>query len=146
MIMCYVPFMGEFIGRWVVIGGVCITALAAAGGRTGGIWGWILVGLWLGFWNAALRPLVLRVNVRGWRIIALLLCAIAACNAILFLFATAWLPLVGLSERALLWTAVGIASLFSWGLSARFRAHDGGWHWITYHGRVTGSVDRSETA
>ena len=140
--VCYSLLMGEFIGRWVVIGGVCIAVLAATGGRTGGLWDWFLVGIWLGFWNAALRPLALRANVRGWRILARLLAAVVVCNGVLFFFATAWLPIAGLFERIPLWTAVGVASLCSWGLSVRFRAHDGTWHWLTYHGQVIGGVDR----
>ena len=110
------------------------------------MWDWLLVGMWLGFWNAALRPMVLRANVRGWRIIALLLVTIAACNGVLFSFATSWLPIAGLFERVPFWTAVGVASVCSWGLSVRFRAHDGSWHWLTYHGQVIGSVDRPESS
>lgn len=128
--------MGEFIGRWVLLGGVSVGALAAAGARTGGGWGWVLVWLWFGFCNAALRPLVLRLPVTGWQLLLWLFVVMALLNGVLFFSASAWLPFVGLTDWRNILFGVGLATLCSWAASSRFRAHDGRWHWITHHGSV----------
>ncbi len=134
--------MGEFIGRWMVVGGVCAACLAAAGGRTGNGWGWFLVAVWFGFCNAALRPLALRTALRlrltGWRILLLLMGLLALVNAGLFISPAFWVPSVsnGSADPTSLLLAAAVASLCSWGASARFRTHDGNWHWITHHGSV----------
>lgn len=129
--------MSEFLVRWLLVGGVCVGALAAAGVRAGGFLGWLLAGLWLGFCNAALRPVVLRVKWRAWALPAALLVVLAALNTLLFVSASSWLPLSGSPEPLALVLAIAAVTACSFGVSVRFRAHDGQWHWITYHGSVT---------
>ena len=129
--------MGEFMGRWVLVGGVCVAALAAMGMRAGGGLGWLLAGLWLGFCNAALRPVVLRMQWRGRALLAGLFAVLALLNTLLFGSAKSWLPLEGTPERGPLLLAIGTVTVCSFAAAVRFRAHDGRWHWITYHGCVS---------
>jgi hypothetical protein len=128
--------MGEFIGRWVLSGLVCALLLAATGGRAGDWWGWVVAGLWFGFCNASLRPLVLRMGVGDRGVLVVLLGGLALVNGVLFLSVDWWLPLAGVANRGRLTLAALVAMVVSWGLSSRFRAHDGRWHWITHHGSV----------
>ena len=96
----------------------------------------MLSAVWLGFWNAALRPATLRIGFTGGNIYWALALLMLLLNGALFLGGSTWLPLAALPERrALLWTALGVGA-FSWVLSTRFRARDGSWHWITYHGSM----------
>jgi len=132
--------MGEFLGRWVFVGGICVAALAAMGMRAGSPLAWVLAGVWLGFCNAALRPMVLRLpwgQRRIGRLPGVLFCVLALLNTLLFLSAKSWLPLGGTPESLPLAIGVAFVTLCSFGASVRFRAHDGRWHWITYHGCVS---------
>jgi uncharacterized membrane protein YvlD (DUF360 family) len=110
--------------------------LASTGAAAGG-WGlWVLAALWMGFWNAAVRPGILRLGFSGAYIYWALLLSMLVLNGVLFLGSSTWLPLATLPDRqGLLWSAVCVA-LFSWALSSRFRSIDGRWHWITYHGSI----------
>ncbi|RFC44743.1 MAG: hypothetical protein DVB28_000907 [Verrucomicrobia bacterium] len=132
--------MGEFFGRWVLLGFVCVAAMAASGVTAGGFSGWLLVALWLGFWNAALRPVVLRMTWSAWALIAALLGSLGVLNAFLFTSARSFLPVSGAPETLAMALAVASVTICSFGASVRFRAHDGRWHWITYHGSVTKKV------
>jgi hypothetical protein len=128
--------MAEFLGRWVLVGVLADLCLAVAGARSGGWGGWALAAVWIGFWNAALRPGVLRLGLSGFYVFWALFLAMCVLNGVLFLACSSWLPWAVLPAReGLLWAAVGIGTL-SWGLSSRFRAHDGRWHWISYHGAL----------
>jgi hypothetical protein len=129
--------MGEFFGRWVFVGFVCVAALAASGMRAGGFSGWLLAGLWLGFWNAALRPLVLRMKWSAWALPSALLGSLGLLNALLFTSVRSCLPVSGAPETLAMAVVVTAVTVCSFGASMRFRAHDGRWHWITYHGSVT---------
>lgn len=130
--------MGEFIGRWVFVGGVSVAALAAIGVRAGGVLGWLLAGLWLGFCNAALRPVVLRMQWSGGAaLLGLLFGVLAMLNTVLFMSAQSWLPVAGSPERVPLMLAIAVVTGCSFGAAVRFRTHDGRWHWITYHGCVS---------
>jgi uncharacterized membrane protein YvlD (DUF360 family) len=134
--------MREFLGRWVLVGVVAAICLAAAG-TAGWGWGfWVLAALWMGFWNAAVRPAVLRLGFSGAYIFWALLLLLLLLNGVLFLGVATWLPSATLPERkGLLWAAVCVA-LVSWALSSRFRSRDGRWHWINYHGSITRRVPR----
>lgn len=135
--------MWEFVGRWVVVMALAAWALGlaqgrvAVGGAPGGTWEWAwMAGLWIGFWNALLRPLVLRFGLEGPRVIGLMGVAIFAVNAVLFYELDSWVPVLGAldgSARLVVGTA---SALVSWGLSSVFHSHDRRWHWITYHGAV----------
>jgi uncharacterized membrane protein YvlD (DUF360 family) len=118
----------------VLVGAVASLCLWAAGTAIGGSGQWVLAALWIGFWNAAMRPGVLRLGFSGiYTFWALLLCMLVL-NGVLFLGLSTWLPSATLPERGgLLWGAVSVA-LVSWALSIRFRSGDGRWHWISYHG------------
>ncbi|MEI6714580.1 MAG: hypothetical protein WCO60_12560 [Verrucomicrobiota bacterium] len=55
--------MGEFLVRWVVVGGVVTLGLWLGAQLSGGAFEWwasVLSGVWVGFLNALMRPLVLR--------------------------------------------------------------------------------------
>ncbi len=134
--------MREFLLRWVLVGALAALCLAAAGAGGGG-WGfWVLAALWIGFWNAAVRPGVLRLGFSGAYIFWALLLSMCLLNGVLFLGSSTWLPAATLPERkGLLWGAVCVA-IVSWALSSRFRAHDGRWHWINYHGSIVGKASR----
>jgi hypothetical protein len=129
--------MGEFMGRWMLLGGVGVAALAAIGLRAGGVFGWVLAGVWIGFCNAALRPMVLRMPWRGGALLAGLFGVLALLNAVLFAGAQSWVPLSGNASWWAAAVAAGVVTVCSFGASARFRAHDGRWHWITYHACVS---------
>ena len=119
------------------MGGVGAAALASVGLRAGGFWGWLLAGLWFGFWNAALRPLVLRMPWGGGALLGGLFAVLALVNTVLFAGAKSCLPLAGAPAWGPVAVAVGVVTLCSFCASARFRAHDGRWHWITFHGCVS---------
>ena len=114
-----------------------MAALAAIGMRAGGVAGWLLAGLWLGFCNAALRPVVLRMQWGRGALPGILFGVLALLNTLLLLSAKSWLPLAGTPERLPLALAIVTVTLCSFGAAVRFRAHDGRWHWITYHGCVS---------
>ena len=134
--------MSEFLGRWVAVGAVAAVCLAAAGTAFGGWVFWVLAALWLGFWNAAVRPGVLRLGFSGAYIFWALLLSMLVLNGVLFLGVSTWLPSATLPDRrGLLWSAVCVA-LVSWALSTRFRSHDGRWHWINYHGSIVRKAAR----
>ena len=134
--------MSEFLRRWVVVGAVAAVCLAAVGTAFGGWVFWVLAALWLGFWNAAVRPGVLRLGFSGAYIFWALLLSMLLLNGVLFLGVATWLPSASLPERrGLLWSAVCVA-LVSWALSTRFRSHDGRWHWINYHGSIVRKAPR----
>lgn len=99
--------------------------------------GWLIAGLWLGFCNAAVRPLVLRMQWSLGGVLGMLFGALALLNAVLFTSAQSWLPLAGAPERVPLVLAIAVVTLCSFGAAVRFRSHDGRWHWITYHGCVS---------
>jgi len=135
----YTTTMWEFAGRWVI--GMTLVAwalgLAQGGGASGGAveWSWV-AGLWVGFWNALLRPLVLRCGLQGPRVIGFMGVVVFAVNAALFYELDSWVPVPGVldgSARLVVGTA---SALVSWGLSSVFHSHDRRWHWITYHGAV----------
>ncbi len=130
--------MKEFLGRWVLVGGGAALCLLATGTAIGG-WGeWAMAALWIGFWNAAVRPGVLRLGFSGAYIFWALLLAMLVLNGVLFFGLSTWLLSATLPERrGLLWAAVCVA-LVSWALSIRFRSRDGRWHWINYHGSIVG--------
>jgi hypothetical protein len=135
--------MMEFIGRWVLVGGFSVVCLSLAGAAGSGWASWVLSALWLGFWNAALRPAVLRMGFTDGKIYWALVLFLLVLNGALFLGGSTWLPLASLPERrGLLWTAMGVG-LLSCALSSRFRSEDGRWHWITYHGSIKGDGSRS---
>jgi uncharacterized membrane protein YvlD (DUF360 family) len=130
--------MGEFIGRWVLVGFFSVACLSFAGAAGSGWGAWVLSAVWIGFWNAALRPAVLRMGFTGAKIYWALALFLLVLNGALFLGGSTWLPLVALPERRrLLWTALGVGAV-SCALSSRFRSEDGRWHWITYHGSIKG--------
>ena len=126
--------MNEFAMRWLFTGAVSAGALAAVGARLGTFHNWVLLGVWLGFCNAAPRPLLLQLKSK--RILWFLLVALASLNLLLFFSLTFWLPTVIPPGRLPLAAAAGISTLCSWAVSSRFRAHDGRWHWINYHGSL----------
>jgi hypothetical protein len=132
--------MSEFLGRWLLVGVAADVCLAAAGTSLGG-WGfWVLAAVWFGFWNAAVRPGVLRLGFSGAYVFWALLLSMLVLNGVLFLGGGTWLPSATFPDRrGLLWVAVLVA-LLSWGLSTRFRSHDGRWHWINYHGSIRRKV------
>ena len=129
--------MGEFLGRWVLVGGVSVVVLSSIGMRAGGFLGWLLAGLWLGFCNAALRPVVLRMQWRAEQLLGVLFGTLALLNTLLVLSAKSWLPLAGSPDALPSGAAIVVLTLCSFGAAVRFRAHDGRWHWITYHGSVS---------
>ncbi len=133
--------MKEFLGRWVLVGLVADAVLAVAGASLGQWPFWTLSALWFGFWNALIRPGILRMGWSGGGLYWALFLALSIANGLLFLGSSAWLPGATLpSRRGLLWTAVCV-SVTSFLLSSRFRGHDGRWHWISYHGALPrGSV------
>ena len=134
--------MREFLGRWVLVGAVAALCLAAAGTAGGGWAFWVLAALWIGFWNAAVRPGVLRLGFSGGYIFWALLLSMCLLNGVLFLGSSTWLPAATLPDRkGLLWGAVCVA-IVSWALSTRFRTNDGRWHWINYHGSIVGKTSR----
>jgi hypothetical protein len=158
----YGACMWEFAGRWVAVMTLAAWALGLAKGggavrdapvwdaSAGGVsewgvseWQW-MAGLWVGFWNALLRPLVLRFGMEGPRVIGLMGAAVFAVNAVLFYELDAWVPVLGVldgSARLVVGTA---SALVSWGLSSVFHSHDRRWHWITYHGAVQRARDRRD--
>ncbi len=128
--------MAEFTGRWLFAGLACAGVFAVTGVSVGGPLGLVLVILWMGFWNALLRPLVLRLGVKGTPVLWLLLVALALLNTFLFISASTCLPVSGKLDPCPLAVAVLVATSLTWAASARFRTHDGHWHWITYHGSM----------
>lgn len=126
--------MNEFALRWLMSGAVCSGALAATGARLGTLANWVLLAVWLGFCNAAPRPLLLRLRTK--HILWLLLVALGGLNTLLFLTLSFWSPAVIPPAPLPLTVAVISATLCSWAASSRFRAHDGRWHWITFHGQI----------
>jgi hypothetical protein len=143
-VSCVVHFcMAEFIGRWGLVGVFADFCLAVAGARGGGWEAWILAALWIGFWNAAVRPGVLRLGFGGTYVYWALFLAMSLLNGVLFLGSSTWIPWASLpGRRGLLWVAVSV-SLLSWALSSRFRCHDGRWHWISYHGSIRHKGNRN---
>jgi len=127
--------MNEFALRWLFVGVGCAGGLAAAGARLGTGSNWILLGIWFGFCNAMLRVLLLRMR---WRrsVLWLLLLALGGLNSLLFLTLNFWFPAVIPPTPQPVAAAIASATLWSWMLSSHFRAHDGRWHWITYHGAL----------
>ena len=128
--------MREFFGRWVLVGLFADVVLAVAGARLGP-WGvWVLAALWVGFWNAALRPGILRLGMEGGGVYWALFLAISMLNGLLFWASSAWLPGATLpGRREMFWTAVCVSGV-SFLLSSRFQSRDGRWHWISYHGAI----------
>ncbi|NBV33121.1 MAG: hypothetical protein EBR81_04825 [Proteobacteria bacterium] len=126
--------MNEFTMRWLLTGAACAGALAVAGARLGTLTNWVLLGVWLGFWNAAPRPLLLQLRTK--HILWLLLAALGGLNTLLFLTLNFWSPAMIPPAPLPLALAIISATVCSWAASSRFRAHDGRWHWITYHGHV----------
>lgn len=60
--------MGEFLVRWGVVGTVVTFGLWFGAQLSGGVFDWwasVLSGVWVGFLNALMRPLVLRWVVGG---------------------------------------------------------------------------------
>jgi hypothetical protein len=135
--------MREFLGRWAFCGLACAGALAVVGVRGSGALFWVLAVLWMGFWNAALRPVVLRFGLEGRLVFWLLFMALLILNVALFLGVSSWLPVARAPERAWLLAGALGSALCSWGASARFRAHDGSWHWLHYHGSMSKPPDRA---
>jgi hypothetical protein len=136
--VCYLNRMVEFVGRWVVVGIFADVCLAVAGARPGGLAIWVLAAGWIGFWNAVLRPGVLRCGFGGPYVYWALFVAMSLLNGVLFLGSSTWIPWAVLPERReLLWVAVCVTA-FSWAVSSRFRCDDGRWHWIGYHGLMRG--------
>ena len=131
-------FMGEFLGRWVSTGVFGSVTLALAGLRASGALSWVLLGLWLGFWNAGLRLLVLRFPVSTGNVIWWLLLALAALNLGVLWSVRAMVPSVWSGDiQHPLWVVASL-TLWSWALSCWFRARDGRWHLISYHGSIRG--------
>ncbi|MEK0446763.1 MAG: hypothetical protein RLZZ399_2084 [Verrucomicrobiota bacterium] len=136
--------MREFLLRWVLVGLVAWLGLrwavlgelaARAGANEVLDWQCGLAGIWVGFLNALVRPVVLRM--RGgegcwWR----LGMSLAAANAVLFWTLQTWVPGLRLWGGATIWGLVAGVTLLSWGGSVVFRASDGRWHWIQYHGKA----------
>lgn len=128
--------MVEFFGRWVLVGFFADVCLATAGARGAGWGAWVLAAAWIGFWNALLRPGVLRLGLSGGFFHWALLIAMSVVNGLLFLGSSTWIRWAALPERrGLLWVAVCV-TFVSWGVSLRFRCHDGRWHWIGHHGLI----------
>lgn len=128
--------MVEFMGRWGLVGVFAGVCLALAGARGVGWLAWVQAALWIGFWNAVVRPGVLRLGFGGPYLYWALFLAMSLLNGVLFLGSATWIAWAALpGRRELLWVAVCVA-LFSWGVSARFRCHDGRWHWLGYHGSI----------
>lgn len=141
----YIAYMREFLGRWVLVATVVLGVLGVelGWGRVGGLGGGlesavVLAALWVGFVNALVRPAfweVFGMRFRGVALIGVLLGVLAGVNGFLFGFLGGWEPaLAGISRGGRL-----VAMLLSVGVggvvSSVFRARDGRWHWITYHGR-----------
>lgn len=129
--------MGEFLARWVWAGIVAASILYALGVRGAGPSVLVLGGAWIGFWNAALRPFVLRLPAAGNGLLALLFAALAVLNGVLFLTLGSWLPITGGPGRGAVLLAALAVTGCSWAASSRFRTRDGRWHWITFHGSVS---------
>ena len=130
----YISSMNEFAMRWLFTGAVSAGTLAAAGARLGTLTNWILLGVWLGFCNAAPRPLLLQLKTK--HILWLLLVSLATLNSLLFFSLTFWSPTLVPPGALPLAIALGISTVSSWAVSSRFRTHDGRWHWINYHGNI----------
>jgi hypothetical protein len=128
--------MGEFLGRWAGIGVFGVLCFAWGGLHAGGFLGWVLLGVWLGFWNASLRPLVLRLPVRAGSVVWLLLVAVTLLNVGVFWSVTALVPSVWSGDIPHPGWVVASLTLWGWALSCWFRAGDGRWHLISYHGSV----------
>lgn len=125
--------MIEFLARWVLVGGLTVGLLLFTGGEV--VWACCLAGVWIGFLNAFVRPLVLRLGgVRVWWTLGGLL---SLLNFGMFLTLRAWVPWVSSGGEGgvghVLFVAC-IVTAVSWVVASFFRAHDGRWHWITYHG------------
>ncbi len=154
--------MWEFLGRWVIVMSVvawflCMN-LGGAGvgfwdrfgdgfgggvggvGMTGGVWvGWPwawMAGLWVGFWNALLRPLVLRFGMQGAGVIWVMGAVVFLVNGVLFYEIDSWVPGLGSLDGTARGMVGVAAALVSWAGSLVFHSHDRRWHWITYHGAV----------
>lgn len=153
--LCYSIPMWEFVGRWVIVMGVvgCLLSMNSGGasgegsaGAAGVVvvvgggwvgWPWVwMAGLWVGFWNALLRPLVLRFGMEGVKVMWTMGVVVFLVNGVLFYDIDTWVPVLGSLDGGAR-VGVGIASsLVSWGVSSVFHSHDRRWHWITYHGAV----------
>ncbi len=136
-VSCATPLnMGEFLGRWVCSGIFGVLCFAWGGLRASGGLGWVTLGLWLGFWNAGLRPVVLRFPVSADSVVWWLLLAISVLNMGVFWSVTALVPSVWAGDiQHPGWVVISL-SLWSWALSCWFRAHNGHWHLVTYHGSL----------
>jgi uncharacterized membrane protein YvlD (DUF360 family) len=129
--------MIEFLARWVLVGVVTAGMLLLSGSEAVSVSGCWLAGVWIGFLNAFVRPLVLRVSAD--RVLWLLGVILSLLNAGMFLTLRAWVPGVALGEGDGMGHALlvgGVVTVVAWTLSSFFYAHDGHWHWITYHGRI----------
>ena len=138
--------MREFLLRWVLVSlvaglGLRWAVLGELGARVGAEasdvldWQCGLAGIWVGFLNALVRPVVLRM--RGgegcwWRLGMFL----ATANAVLFWTLQTWVPGLRLWGATAVWGLAAGVTLLSWGASVLFRASDGRWHWIQYHGKA----------
>jgi uncharacterized membrane protein YvlD (DUF360 family) len=128
--------MVEFVGRWGLVGIFADVCLVVAGARSWGWWTWVLAAMWIGFWNALVRPGVLRLGLSGAFVYWALFLAMSVINGVLFLGSSTWISWGALpGRRGLLWVAVCVATV-SWAVSSRFRCHDGRWHWIGHHGQI----------
>lgn len=107
--------------------------LALGGLRANGALGWGLLGLWLGFWNAGLRPLVLRFAVDAGSVVWCLLLALAVLNMVVCWSVRVLVPSMWAGEISHPGWVVAAVTLWSWAVSCWFRALDGRWHLISYH-------------
>jgi len=87
--------MSEFVVRWLCVGGLGVLGFALGGLRSNGMVGWAVLGAWVGFWNACLRPVVLRFPVDSRSVVWWLLLALAVLNMIVFWRVTAMIPAFG---------------------------------------------------
>ena len=117
------------------IGGVGAGAAGVPGSWVGWQWAW-MAGLWVGFWNALLRPLVLRFGMEGARVIWAMGVVVFLVNGVLFYEIDTWVPVLGSLDGRERGVVGVVAALVSWGVSLVFHSHDRRWHWITYHGAV----------
>ena len=113
-------------------------AAGVPGSWVGWQWVWMawMAGLWVGFWNALLRPLVLRFGMEGVRVIWAMGVVVFLVNAVMFYEIDTWVPVLGSLDGRARGVVGVVAALVSWGLSSVFHSHDRRWHWITYHGAV----------
>jgi hypothetical protein len=126
--------MGEFLWRWVGVGGVFLGMMVWVRGV--GLWSGVPAAMFVGFANALMRGVMLRVGLGNpvWE----LALGLAVLNAGLMLGLGAVGGMLGAGWRsaAEAWVSGGVVFGVSWAMSCVFRDHAGDWHWITHHGRV----------